>query len=130
MTKIKADVLESAVSHKEKSRSLISASTYNIADIFANVNPADKHFLKYVPDGFLSNEQKAAKESALKEDRDRIKKYARKESKDRSFQLRTASETEATPMEVSAKDVAKVVKNGKGSIGRRDLELRVSQELE
>ncbi len=39
-----------------------------------NVNPADKHFLKHVPDGFLDEAQKEAKQDALKEDKDKRQK--------------------------------------------------------
>lgn len=58
MTKIEADVLERAGAI-EPAPSLISASVYSVADIFKNVNTVDKHFLKYLPDRFLSNEQKS-----------------------------------------------------------------------
>lgn len=53
MTKIKTGVLGSkVVRNSERSRSLIPVSEYRIADIFSKINPADKYFLKYVPDGF------------------------------------------------------------------------------
>ena len=39
----------------------------SIAKIFAKINPSDKSFLKYIPDGFLNSEQKAAKQEALTE---------------------------------------------------------------
>ena len=44
---------------------LFSDSKVSIADIFRNVNSADGRFLKYVPDGFLSEAQKAAKQEAI-----------------------------------------------------------------
>ena len=42
-----------------------SASEYRIADIFKNVNIKDGELLKYIPDRFLTDEQKAAKQKAL-----------------------------------------------------------------
>ena len=72
LTKIEADVLGSTVENNNQARSLVSASTYSIAEIFKNVNTADKHFLKYLPDGFLSEEQIKAKQEALAEDKRRI----------------------------------------------------------
>ena len=42
----------------------------SIAQIFAKINPSDKNFLKYIPDGFLDDKQKAAKQEALVEDAD------------------------------------------------------------
>ncbi len=82
MTKIEADVVVSAM-EKAPSRLLVSASAISIADIFRNVNPADKNFLKYVPDGFLSSEQKYAKDQALLQERRKIesKKKTRSLSK-------------------------------------------------
>jgi hypothetical protein len=61
MTKIKADVVGSSVGYKNNLvHSLISASEYSLADIFRNVNILDKHFLKYIPEHFLTEEQKEA----------------------------------------------------------------------
>ena len=79
MTKIEADVLESTSDENTVTHSLVSASTYSIADIFKNVNTADKHFLKYLPDGFLSEEQIKAKQEALSEDKRRIDAMPNKE---------------------------------------------------
>ncbi|MBQ4065839.1 MAG: hypothetical protein IJD10_07035 [Clostridia bacterium] len=75
MTRIEADVVGRA-SGEAQSPSLISASTYSLAKIFQKVNPADKHFLKYVPNGFLSQKQIEAKKRAIKEDKERVSKYA------------------------------------------------------
>ncbi len=82
MTKIETGVLGSTMNQNGTSRSLIPISSYNLAEIFANVNPADGHFLKYVPDGFLSDAQKAAKQSAIREDANRIQSYRQKNSVD------------------------------------------------
>ena len=42
--------------------------TISIARIFQKINPSDKNFLKYIPDGFLDDKQKAAKREAVGED--------------------------------------------------------------
>ena len=57
-----------------------SASEYRIADIFKNVNVADGNMLKYIPDGFLGEEQKKAKAAALQ----RTEQYIR--GKNRKYQ--------------------------------------------
>ena len=44
-------------------------SVISIADLFANVNPIDGDFIKYIPDHFLSNSQLASKEKALAEEK-------------------------------------------------------------
>lgn len=82
MTKIETGVLGSTMNQNGTSRSLIPISSYNLAEIFANVNPADGHFLKYVPDGFLNDTQKTAKQRALREDANRIQSYRQKNSVD------------------------------------------------
>lgn len=50
-SEIETGVLGSGAQKNWRGRSLIPISSYNLAEIFANVNPADGHFLKYVPDG-------------------------------------------------------------------------------
>ena len=45
----------------------LPALNIKIADLFANVNPADKRLLKYIPDGFLNDAQQAAKQEAIAE---------------------------------------------------------------
>jgi len=82
MTKMEAGVLESAV-NKSQAHSLIPTSKYRIANIFREINPADGHFLKYLPEGFLSKEQKKAKYKALREDRARIQNYTKKKLDER-----------------------------------------------
>ena len=81
-SEIETSVLGSTMNQNGTSRSLIPISSYNLAEIFANVNPADGHFLKYVPDGFLNDAQKAAKQSAIREDANRIQSYRQKNSVD------------------------------------------------
>ena len=39
--------------------------TINLQELFSKINPSDGDFLKYVPDGFLSEEQRSAKRAAL-----------------------------------------------------------------
>ena len=81
-SEIETSVLGSTMNQNGTSRSLIPISSYNLAEIFANVNPADGHFLKYVPDGFLNDAQKAAKQRAIREDANRIQSYRQKNSVD------------------------------------------------
>ena len=51
-----------------------SDSEYSLAQILRNVNPDDKTLLKYIPDGFLDDAQLAAKEEAIKEEREYVEK--------------------------------------------------------
>lgn len=81
-SEIETGVLGSGAQKNWRGRSLMPISSYNLAEIFANVNPADGHFLKYVPDGFLNDAQKAAKQSAIREDANRIQSYRQKNSVD------------------------------------------------
>ena len=80
MTKIEADVMGRADSDALKPF-LVSASDYNIANIIKNINPEDSHFLKYIPDSMLSEEQRIAKTDALDQDYARISKYERTDGK-------------------------------------------------
>lgn len=50
------------------SNPLVADSAISLSQLFANVNPSDKRFLKYVPDNFLSTEQIEAKREAQKSD--------------------------------------------------------------
>ncbi len=79
MTKIEADVVGSAPENNQ-APSLVPASEYSLADIFREINPKDAHFLKYLPDGFLSEEQINAKNAAIEEDDVRIQTYKRRYS--------------------------------------------------
>lgn len=79
MTKMKAGVLGvTSDVHGQSPRNLIPASTYSLAEIFKNINPQDSEFLKYVPDGFLSIEQKVEKYRALDAERKKINSYPKK----------------------------------------------------
>ena len=46
------------------SNPLVTDFTISLSQLFANVNPTDKRFIKYVPDNFLSTEQIEAKREA------------------------------------------------------------------
>lgn len=66
MSKKESEVVEDRPTTKSGgTHPLFSDSKVSIADIFRNVNSADGRFLKYVPDGFLSEAQKAAKQEAI-----------------------------------------------------------------
>ena len=86
MTKIEADVVGSAPGNIQ-APSLVPASEYSLADIFGKINPQDGHFLKYLPDGFLSDEQIKAKMAALEEDASRITGY-KKEAPQHSNEIK------------------------------------------
>ena len=79
LTKIKADVLD-RTSGKNASTSNLVSATYKIADIAKEINPKDKHFLKYCPNQMLSPAQIEAKNEALEEDRVKIESYPKKKS--------------------------------------------------
>lgn len=57
------------------SNPLVADSTISLSQLFANVNPSDKRFLKYVPDNFLSTEQIEAKREAQKSDYKNYNRY-------------------------------------------------------
>ena len=78
LTKIKepAVVTESHTDYSEASTPLVADSAISLSQLFANVNPTDKRFLKYVPDNFLSAEQIEAKREAQKIDYNKYGRYA------------------------------------------------------
>lgn len=57
------------------SNPLVADSAISLSQPFANVNPSDKRFLKYVPDNFLSTEQIEAKREAQKSDYKNYNRY-------------------------------------------------------
>lgn len=66
MTKIEAGVLGRAVNDENHiALSLIPTSEYSLVDIFKNVNQLDKHFLKYIPNSFLTEEQKKSQDMSV-----------------------------------------------------------------
>ena len=69
LTKIETGVKENTIlDNNRASTTLPPVSDISISEIFKNVNPKDKKFLKYIPNQFLSDEQIKAKRLALRED--------------------------------------------------------------
>ena len=77
LSKIKepAVITESHTDYSEASTPLVADSIISLSQLFANVNPSDKRFLKYVPDNFLSREQIEAKCEAQKSDYKNYNRY-------------------------------------------------------
>lgn len=77
LSKIKepAVITESHTDYSEASTPLVADSIISLSQLFANVNPTDKRFLKYVPDNFLSTEQIEAKREAQKSDYKNYNRY-------------------------------------------------------
>lgn len=77
LSKIKesAVITESLLGSKTDSTPLVADSAISLSQLFANVNPTDKRFLKYVPDNFLSTEQIEAKREAQKSDYKNYDRY-------------------------------------------------------
>ncbi|MBQ2934440.1 MAG: DNA/RNA non-specific endonuclease [Clostridia bacterium] len=71
LQKMKANLMGTS---SEQSSYHIPKSTFNysLPDIIKNVNPADKEFLKYIPDELLSKEQKTSKSEALSQEKERL----------------------------------------------------------
>lgn len=66
LTKIDLEVVDTGVPGETGNvPHLFSRSIIRLQQLFENVNVKDGRFLKYVPDGFLNAEQKAAKQIAL-----------------------------------------------------------------
>ena len=74
LTKIEIGVMGNTAFENQTRTNLIPISSISIPELFSKINPKDKKFLKYVPDEFLNEEQKVAKQEALDED---AKKYSR-----------------------------------------------------
>ena len=73
--------MEKALSGKPGSiPRLFSDAKISIADIFRNVNSEDGRFLKYVPDGFLSETQKEAKKDAIRKQNKEYEQYGRRDN--------------------------------------------------
>lgn len=77
LSKIKesAVITESLLGSTTDSTPLVADSAISLSQLFANVNPTDKRFLKYVPDNFLSAEQIKAKRKAQKSDYKNYNRY-------------------------------------------------------
>lgn len=78
------------------SNPLVADSAISLSQLFANVNPSDKRFLKYVPDNFLSTEQIEAKREAQKSDYKNYNRYVEvfKNDKDGGDNKFSLSETD------------------------------------
>lgn len=83
LTKTETGVTGNTASDNQIRTSLIPVSTISLHDLFQNINPKDAEFLKYVPDGFLNDEQKQAKKEAL--EREHVKYSRKKTSADDNF---------------------------------------------
>ena len=79
MSKKESEVVEDRPTTKSGgTHPLFSDSKVSIADIFKNVNSKDGRFLKYVPDGFLSETQKEAKKDAIRKQNEENEKYGKR----------------------------------------------------
>lgn len=67
--KIEADVIVPGL-RQNAAPGTVTSFDVSIADILSEINPSDGDFLKYVPDQFLSDAQKASKKEALNIERD------------------------------------------------------------
>ena len=69
LTKIETGVMGNSIQDENQvSTSLLPISNISLPDLFKNINPIDADFLKYVPNGFLNDEQKQAKAVALEKE--------------------------------------------------------------
>lgn len=93
----------------------------SLAKLLASVNPADSNLIKYIPDGFLNNEQKAAKQEALRKTAAYIeekneKKRAKRSRRNPERSAMEAKEKERTPerstMEAKMKKVELELSDG------------------
>ena len=77
MTKIKeSDVVKKLQAGESAAvTSLLSDSNISIQDIFRSVKAGDGRFLKYAPDAFLNDEQKAAKRRAIQRQTEEYASY-------------------------------------------------------
>ena len=84
LTKIDLEVVDTGVPGETGNvPHLFSRSTISLRQLFENVNIKDGRFLKYVPDGFLSTEQKTAKQEALRRQQEEYAGYGTKKLSDR-----------------------------------------------
>ena len=52
----------------------------SISKLFEKINPSDKSFIKYIPDGFLTKAQLQSKKEAIEEDRTKTEKLKASEN--------------------------------------------------
>lgn len=73
MGKIKEGVVATSLeSDITSSSEALPSYTVSLQELFSKINPSDGDFLKYVPDGFLSEEQRSAKQAALMREEQKI----------------------------------------------------------
>lgn len=72
--KIEADVKAPGL-RQDAAPGTVTSFDVSISDILSNINPSDGDFLKYVPDQFLNDAQKASKQEALEKEKARIDKF-------------------------------------------------------
>ena len=114
LTKIAPEVLENSPGRKsDGSHPLFSGTKVRIADIFKNVNSKDGRFLKYVPDGFLSAEQKKEKQVALEKQK---KEYAQYRQNNNLTTIRNLNEDDLEALYGSARiPVQELLTNTEGA---------------
>lgn len=85
LTKIDLEVMDTGVPGETGNvPHLFSRSTISLRQLFENVNVKDGRFLKYVPDGFLNEKQKEAKQVAFQKQKEEYAGYGVKKNSSRS----------------------------------------------
>lgn len=114
LTKIETGVMDDTITDRNRiSTRLLPVSDISIPQFIQKINPRDEKFFKYIPDEFLSAEQKESKQRAIDKDE---AKYGRKysvEANDIRYSIDEIPETpdvseneaEATEEEVSDRDL-------------------------
>lgn len=80
LTKIDSGVLEGGLTTSAEHPPLFPESTYTLQSVFENVNPKDNRFLKYIPDQFLNEAQRQAKQEALNKQEKEYEAYGESEA--------------------------------------------------
>lgn len=87
----------------------LPASSIRVADLFANVNSRDGRLLKYIPDGFLNEAQRAGKQAALQEQAayDSRKKAQRDSQKAQDDRYSAEDDEDAADWVAESQDLAR-----------------------
>lgn len=87
----------------------LPASSIRVADLFANVNSRDGRLLKYIPDGFLNEAQRAGKQAALQEQAayDSRKKAQRDSQKAQDDRYSAEDDEDAADWTAESQDLAR-----------------------
>ena len=102
---------------------LFSGSMISLRELFENVNPKDGRFLKYVPDGFLNEEQKKSKKIAFERQEKEYQKFNKEKRTN-------TAETEA-PIMKSGRLAVSALNNSISNEGEKiKLNLGTKQELD